>query len=271
MNFGMLAISAFRKRRASLRNFALDCRILIMSGGEPTLHEELPNILRFAKRSGMSEVNVITNGTSDRVELMDALEEVGAGVSVSLHSHDPKLHDAITAYPGSHRRAVSFVEKSLSRGIKLRAGMVISDANAGGVMETFRFIKGLGVETVTFDGVRRSGSGKTMTAESSRPTYGPNCRNCVSQHLAISPRGDVFPCAWVGTTTGNRRETPLKDIAASPRRQEVVRTVCAETEEVDDDSFRPEALRRNEPRLGNPYCPTQYCSPGACRSFAAGN
>jgi radical SAM protein with 4Fe4S-binding SPASM domain len=73
-----------------------------ISGGEPLLREDLPEILSFIREQGITPV-IATNGTlltKDKVATtMPALYEV------TLLSHRPEVHDALTGCKGSWKAA----------------------------------------------------------------------------------------------------------------------------------------------------------------------
>lgn len=76
--------------------------LLILTGGEPLLRADLPQIARAAVGRGMTVV-VGTNGTFLDSERAEALKDAGvSGIGISLDAaSDPALHDELRGRPGS--------------------------------------------------------------------------------------------------------------------------------------------------------------------------
>jgi len=75
--------------------------ILILTGGEPLLRDDLPEIIRIFAERGMPP-RLQTNAFLADPEQAAALVAAGVKeVTVSLHSLDPEVNDRITGVPGS--------------------------------------------------------------------------------------------------------------------------------------------------------------------------
>jgi pyruvate-formate lyase-activating enzyme len=96
---------------------------VLLTGGEPTLHPQLPELVRVAARAGLA-VRVITNGQETaRPGVLEALRRAGLRhLHVSLHSHLARVQDRIARNPGSRDRIV----KTLHAAARLR---ITTDAN----------------------------------------------------------------------------------------------------------------------------------------------
>ena len=85
--------------------------LLILSGGEPLLRDDLPEIARYASARGATVV-VGTNGTLLTDERIAALQEAGVrGVAVSVDSLRPSYHDNFRHGKGS----LAETQRSLAR------------------------------------------------------------------------------------------------------------------------------------------------------------
>lgn len=104
---------------------------LNLHGGEVTLRDDLPKILRLAVKVGFKELTLITNG----VKLGDARYAkslVAAGVTnvrLSLHAADAKTHDAIVKVPGALERALRGAEHLRKLKIPLGLNFVLIREN----------------------------------------------------------------------------------------------------------------------------------------------
>jgi MoaA/NifB/PqqE/SkfB family radical SAM enzyme len=115
---------------------------VILTGGEPTLVPWLTDVVRHASARGLA-VRIITNGQLlAEGELLGEL--VAAGLRhchVSLYSHDPTVHDALTRNAGSHGRAVRALERiGAEPGLTADVNCVINKYNAGALDELVRFV-----------------------------------------------------------------------------------------------------------------------------------
>ena len=104
---------------------------VVFSGGEPTLHPELPRFVAHARACGFRTVEIQSNGVraSDRAY---AAALVAAGLTkatVSLHSMDPTASDAITRMPGAFHRTVAGLHHLAELGVETQLAHVISKDN----------------------------------------------------------------------------------------------------------------------------------------------
>jgi MoaA/NifB/PqqE/SkfB family radical SAM enzyme len=94
-------------------------RLLLISGGEPFLRRDLPEIIRvYFERCGVFDVGVPTNGFA-AVEIAGMVEricsfspELSLGVSVSIDGFRD-FHDRVRAVPGLYDRAFASLESLL--------------------------------------------------------------------------------------------------------------------------------------------------------------
>lgn len=127
------------------------------TGGEATLREDLPDLVAHAESLGMVS-GLLTNG----MRLADAgylarLDDAGLDyVQVTLESHDPSVHDAMTRTE-SHAATVQAVRNCLERGIYTITNTTITEANRDTLEATVDFAAGLGLEAMAFNSVIRSG------------------------------------------------------------------------------------------------------------------
>jgi sulfatase maturation enzyme AslB (radical SAM superfamily) len=119
-------------------------RHLVISGGEPTLHPQLPDFIRFAQSLGSFHViEMQTNG----VKCADAdyaRELVAAGlnkVTVSLHSVDPAHSDRITRLPNAFGKTVCAIHNFRSLGVPTQIAHVITKANYEELPDTVRYLR----------------------------------------------------------------------------------------------------------------------------------
>lgn len=106
-------------------------RKIILSGGEPTLHPRLPELVRLAKSVSSRPVQLQTNAIRlDDAALMAALVAAGLDEAfVSLHGASAAVADAVTHAPGTFARTVIGLDHLHAAGIVVQVNFVICQAN----------------------------------------------------------------------------------------------------------------------------------------------
>ncbi|MCB9506119.1 MAG: radical SAM protein [Myxococcales bacterium] len=116
---------------------------LVVSGGEPTLHPNLPDVLRYARTLPFQSIELQSNG----VKLANrdfAAEVVDAGIDIaclSLHSHRAEESDRITKRPKAFARTVQAVHNLRDLGVWTRFAHVINRLNYREVPEFVQFVR----------------------------------------------------------------------------------------------------------------------------------
>jgi pyruvate-formate lyase-activating enzyme len=101
---------------------------LSISGGEPTLHRGLADILAVARRRGFKNIILQTNAV--QLSRPGAVADLGpATFLVSLHSHMPAVYAAITRTRGQFPLALEGIRNILRSGAKLLLNTVVNRLN----------------------------------------------------------------------------------------------------------------------------------------------
>ena len=110
---------------------------VILTGGEPTLHPDLPAICAYAKAKGL-HVRMITNGSrGPDLALARELAEAGLEVMhVSIYSTRPGVEESIRGVAGTIDRASAAIELAHANGIGVNVNCVINRLNADHLDET---------------------------------------------------------------------------------------------------------------------------------------
>ena len=124
---------------------------LNLHGGEVTLRDDLPKIVRLARKVGFEHVTLVTNG----VRLGDgryARALAAAGVThvrMSVHAPDAKGHDAIVIVPGAFERILRAIGHLRKLEIPIGLNFVLVRANAASLPAFIeRFVVGERIEDV---------------------------------------------------------------------------------------------------------------------------
>ena len=114
---------------------------VVMTGGEPTLHSDLPAIVRYARDAGL-HVRMITNGwrLGDR-EFARSLAEAGLSlVHVSIYSVRPDVEAKLRGIGGTVERAFAAIQSAHDAGIEVNINGVINKLNADHLDENVRVL-----------------------------------------------------------------------------------------------------------------------------------
>jgi MoaA/NifB/PqqE/SkfB family radical SAM enzyme len=101
------------------------------SGGEPTVHPDLPQLISEAKAIGMKRVCIISNGfrLADR-HYLEALKAAGLDeVLFSVHGPDAAIHDQITSVAGSFQHISEALANASQAGLMIRTNTVVNRIN----------------------------------------------------------------------------------------------------------------------------------------------
>jgi radical SAM protein with 4Fe4S-binding SPASM domain len=216
--------------------------IVTFTGGEPTLREDLPELLLYAQNSGLV-TGLITNGRKlkDR-GYVEKLEKAGLDfVQVTLESHKPEVHDLMTESKGSWKETVAGIKNVVASQIYTTTNTTLSKHNAEDFLETVEFLKKLGVAGFGCNSLIHSGRANAIGEEFALPLealngllpkirtkaeqltmkflwYTPTqyCRldpvklglgvkSCTAANvnMCVGPNGDVYPCQSYFESLGN--------------------------------------------------------------------
>lgn len=221
---------------------------LIITGGEATLHPDLPEIIRYADSLG-HVVGMNTNGRRlAQHSFVQLMEEAGLNhVQITLGSNRPEVHDAIMNAKSFHQ-TVRGIQNSVASQIHTITNTTLMRCNRDHAEEIIDFLYGLGIRTFAMNGMIYSGGGfadPNAIPEAEMPAllirvrdhaqekgmrflwYTPTeyCRmspveleigakrcNAGEYSICIEPNGDVLPCQSFYVAAGNILRDPWQQI-----------------------------------------------------------
>lgn len=145
------------------------------TSGEPTVREDLPQLLAMARQLGYRHISIMTNGRRlSHLPYAAALVKAGLNrVYISIHGHTAKLHDSLTRTPESFVQTSDGIRNAakLRRyGVELHTSTVITERNLPFLLEIYHYLHRLGVQQVVFNVMQANGRANTFF-EQIFPTY----------------------------------------------------------------------------------------------------
>jgi len=229
--------------------------ILTFTGGEPTLKEDLPELLVYAQQKGLV-TGLITNGRKlANKSYVEKLERSGLDfVQITLESHKPKIHNQITGDPKSYKETVEGIKNLIPTQIYTTTNTTLNQQNKASFLDTIDFIKKLGVAAFGSNSLIYSGKAKQIAKEFTltikdlktllpkiqtkaaklglkflwyTPTQyceldpvklGLGIKSCSAAmiNMCIAPNGDVYPCQSYFESLGNILENTWETIWNHP-------------------------------------------------------
>ncbi len=136
---------------------------VVFTGGEPTLRDDLPELIAHAQRNGqVTGLNTNARRLSDPAYLQRLVDAGLDHVQVTLESHDPQIHDRMVACRGAWKQTVAGLQNALKSRLFVMTNTTLLRENAPSLAATLDFLAGLGVPTVGLNALIYSGRGRTV-------------------------------------------------------------------------------------------------------------
>ena len=222
------------------------------TGGEPTLREDLIELIRYAEELGQV-TGLLTDGCRLREpEYLEGLLLSGLDhLQITLASHHPEIHDAVVGRAGAWEKAEAGLRNALAGDIYVVVHVVITPANADSVAETVAYLSGLGVPAVALSSPLKTGAaseeerlrlqsaleeaqnaahehGLTLIWDLAAPYSQVNPveveaglapEQVLRQHLYVEPDGDVLPAQGYNVVLGNLLRDSWESLWDHPKRK----------------------------------------------------
>ncbi|MBN1310088.1 MAG: radical SAM protein [Anaerolineae bacterium] len=213
---------------------------VVFTGGEPTLRDDLPELIAHAESNGqVTGLNTNARRLADP-EYVERLVAAGLDhVQVTLESCEAGVHDQMMRTMGAFPQTVAGLQNVLASRLYVMTNTTMLQTNVHTLPATLDYLASLGVPTVGLNALIHSGSGLTVGTgldESELPPiidmaikkttahgqrliwYTPTqyCRFNPLQHglgpkgctaalysMCVEPNGDVLPCQSYYHPVGN--------------------------------------------------------------------
>jgi len=145
-----------------------DCPVVLFSGGEPLLREDLLELLAEAAQLGLRCV-ISSNGTLIDSSAAQRLRDASVNyVGISLDG-DQTVHDKFRAAKGSFKAAVEGIENCKKAGLKTGLRFTITKTNSNQVRFIFDIAASTGVRRICFYHLVRTGRAQEMENQALNP------------------------------------------------------------------------------------------------------
>ena len=224
--------------------------LLILSGGEPLLREDIFELIRYGTERGL-KMAMGSNGMLIDDAVARKLKDAGiTTVSISLDSSVPALHDQFRGVTGSWQQAVEAIKALKRSGVIVQVNTTVTQQNYSQIEDIFALAEKLGAENFHLFFLVPTGRGakieditsdmyeKMITSSFSKSmkynlNVKPSCapqfmriaqetgidmtrwvRGCMAglYYCRIYPTGEVTPCPYLPIALGNIRQKSFKDI-----------------------------------------------------------
>jgi len=227
--------------------------LLTIIGGEPMLRKDIFPIIRRARELTFN-VKLKTNAILIKEKEAALIRSLGVDtVQISVYSHRPEVHDAITKVPGSLKRTISAIRFLVAQNLKVTIANVIMKQTRYDYSGVQALAAELGANftidptitphingdrsllalNVSREDLRDIMNDKTIAGQTEDQfvAVAPGSDEddldnipCSAGHSAayVSPYGDVYPCVQFPLPSGNVRQQKFIDIwKYSPQLEEV--------------------------------------------------
>jgi len=198
-------LSAQRPGRPEVRLDAIEPNdVVAFVGGEPTLDEELPALVRGADARGARRIIVQTNGRRFAYRayarvMREASDKLG--LDISLHGSTAAMHDYHTQTAGSFQQTALGIRNARAEGIDVGVTIVVTRSNYRHLVEVVHLVRGLGAKAIKFVLAERFG----RAVEAADRVVAP--LELVEPHLTRAVREAArFGLGWV---VGDRSSHPI--------------------------------------------------------------
>ncbi len=224
--------------------------LLILSGGEPLLRDDVYELIRYGRERGL-RMGLGSNGGLIDTKSARKLKEAGVKtVSISIDSPVSQQHDEFRGVTGSWNKAINAIKALRDNNVLVQVNTTLTQQNFNQIDEIMSLVEKIGVENFHLFFLVPTGRGAKMTdispamyeemitntfAKTSRHKLNvrPSCapqfmriakdkgldmrqwiRGCIAglYYCRVYPNGDVTPCPYLPIKLGNVREQSFKQI-----------------------------------------------------------
>lgn len=226
---------------------------IIFTGGEPTLREDLPELIAHAESNGQI-TGLNTNGRrlADARYLQQLVDAGLDHIQITLESSDPDTHDLMVSRRGAWNQTVAGIRNAVRSGLYVMTNTTMLLFNRDTIEDTLDFLASEGIRKVGLNALIYTGKGaivgagipesdlypllkmareKTLLSGQELIWYTPTqyctfdpqeldlgVKGCSAAYsaMAVEPDGAAIPCQSYYRPLGNLLADPWKKIWENP-------------------------------------------------------
>jgi 12,18-didecarboxysiroheme deacetylase len=147
---------------ATLKDFGAP--VILFSGGEPTMRNDLPKLIEAVVKSGMRAV-ISTNGTLISQGMAMRFADLGLSyIGVSLDGLE-EVNDTFRGVKGAFKEAMQGIYNAMHQNIKVGLRFTMNRRNVDQIPGIFDLMKGEGIPRICFYHLVYTGRAKELMAE----------------------------------------------------------------------------------------------------------
>ena len=236
-------------KQAIKRCWDLGIPHIIITGGEPTMRNDLPELISFAESQGqITGLNSNGRRLADKDYLKTIVDAGLDHVQITFESADEAIHDRLVCHPGAWQQTIAGIRNAVDSRLFVMTNTTLLQDNAGTMVDTLKMLGELQVPTVGLNALIYSGRGETVgtgLSEAALPELLNNARNITTANhqkliwytptqychfdpitlqlgikgctaacynMCIEPDGAVLPCQSYYQPLGNILQDPWDSI-----------------------------------------------------------
>lgn len=138
--------------------------VLLMSGGEPLIRKDLPELAAYAVEKGMRAV-ISTNGTLIPRNTAEVLKKIGLSyVGISLDGME-EVNDRFRGVKGAFKSALQGIENCKAAGIKVGLRFTVNKFNSAEISGIFDLLENMDIPRVCFYHLVYAGRGSKLVED----------------------------------------------------------------------------------------------------------
>jgi radical SAM protein with 4Fe4S-binding SPASM domain len=143
---------------------AFGCPVLLFSGGEPFVREDVLDLAAYAKSKGLRVV-FSTNGTLITPAIVERIAAIGVSyVGISIDG-TPETHDTFRGVPGAYARSLQAIRLCRDAGVKVGLRVTLTRANVKEIPAIFRLMREERIPRICLYHLVYTGRGAALRAE----------------------------------------------------------------------------------------------------------
>lgn len=143
---------SFKQLKNELKEGSYDCKQVVFTGGEPTIHKDFLDLISYARKLGFTNIQIQTNGRMFVYERF-CKEVIDAGANdfcLAVIGHNSRVHDYLSSTKGSFKQTTYGIRNLKYLGVHVSTNTVISKLNYRHLPAVSNLLVELGVDQFQF-------------------------------------------------------------------------------------------------------------------------